>query len=307
MPIPESQLETWAKQGATVTAKATHEFIRNALESDNSSIKDRIKRGSVKVYLQGSYKNDTNIRGDSDVDLIVELNTTFGHNAHELPLNQKRLHDLAYENALSGWGEFRTDVIEALKDYYGGTYVDTTGNKSIKLLPASGRLKADIIPAIKFRKYTHFRGTDNFHAERGIKFYHLATNRAIVNFPHHHFNNGKDKNSEIRTNGWFKPTVRIFKNARTYLVDKNLLAKDAAPSYLLQSLIYNTPDNLFGSSYQDTVFNILKYLYENPIGDFMCQNEQHLLFGETPEQWNESDATLTIQKLVELWNNWNQI
>ena len=89
--IPESQLEIWAKQGATVTAKATHESIRNALESNDSPIKDRIKSGGVEIYLQGSYKNDTNIRGDSDVDLVVELNTTFGHNAHELPPEQRRL------------------------------------------------------------------------------------------------------------------------------------------------------------------------------------------------------------------------
>ena len=305
MAIPESQLETWSKQGATVTAKATHESIRNALSSEKSPIKDRISNGSVEIYLQGSYKNDTNIRGDSDVDLVVELNTTFGHNAHELPVDQKRLHDLAYDSASYDWNDLRADVITALENYYENRYVDDTGNKSLKLLAAPGRLKADIVPVVRFRKYKHFLGTDNFSSERGIKFYHKATKRAIINFPHHHFNNGKDKNSESRTNGWFKPTVRIFKNARAYLVDNNKLSKDIAPSYFLQSLIYNAPDNLFGSSYNDTVFNVLKYLYENPISNFKCQNGLHPLFGETTEQWNETNAILTIQKLVELWDNWN--
>jgi tRNA nucleotidyltransferase (CCA-adding enzyme) len=88
MGIPQSQLEIWAKQGATVTAKSTHESIRNALAHERSLIKDRIG-SSVKIYLQGSYKNDTNIRADSDVDVVVELTTTFGHNAHELPFDQK--------------------------------------------------------------------------------------------------------------------------------------------------------------------------------------------------------------------------
>ncbi|MBI2100125.1 MAG: nucleotidyltransferase [Candidatus Vogelbacteria bacterium] len=303
--IPESQLEIWAKQGATVTAKATHESIRNALESSGSPIKDRIKNGGVEIYLQGSYKDDTNIRGDSDVDLVVELNTTFGHNAHELPPEQKRLHDLAYENAWYDWEDFRNDVIEALNKYYGSKYIDTNGNKSLKVLPTSGRLKADVVPAIKFRSYNHFKGANDFNAERGIKFYHRTTKRAIINFPRHHFNNGKTKNAEDKANGWFKHAVRIFKNARSFLVDNNSLPKETAPSYFLQSLIYNAPDNLFGSNYQTTVFNVLKYLYETPVSGFLCQNERHLLFGNTPEQWNESDAALTIQKLVELWDNWN--
>lgn len=306
MAIPESQLQTWAKQGATVTAKATHESIRNALQSEKSPIKDRISNGSVEVYLQGSYKNDTNIRGDSDVDLVVELNTAFGHNAHELPVDQKQLHDLAYDNASYDWENLRSDVIKALNSYYESRYVDDTGNKSLKLLAAPGRLKADIVPVVRFRKYRYFLGTDNFKSERGIKFYHRATKKAIINFPHHHFNNGKDKNSESRTNGWFKPTVRILKNARSYLIDNNILSNETAPSYFLQSLIYNVPDNLFGSSYNDTVFNVLKYLYEKPVSNFQCQNGLHPLFGETTEQWNEPNAVLTIQKLVELWDNWNK-
>lgn len=305
MAISESQLETWSNQGATVTAKNTHESIRTALKSDTSPLKDRISNGSVEIYLQGSYKNDTNIRGDSDVDIIVELNTTFGHNAHELPSSQKQLHDLAYDNASYDWRNLRSDVIAALTKYYGANYVDQSGNKSIKLLPNNGRLRADIVPAIKFRKYAHFYGTDNFSSERGIKFYHRTTNQPIINYPHHHFNNGKDKNSENRTNGWYKPVVRIIKNARSYLIDKNILAKETAPSYFLQSLIFNVPDHHFGDSYNNTTFNVLKYLWENPIDNFVCQNNLHSLFGDTSEQWNTSDAVLTIQKLVELWDNWS--
>ncbi len=304
MAIPQSQLVSWANQGAVITAQATHKSIRNALENNQSPIKERILKNEVEVYLQGSYKNNTNIRGDSDVDLVVELNTTFGHNAHSLPLEQKQLHDSAYSNATYGWEEFREDVITALENYFRDTMIDTTGNKSIKLKSAPGRLKTDIVPAIRFREYSFFFGTNNFKADRGIKFYHKATKRAIINFPHHHFENGRDKNSKGRTNGWFKPIVRVFKNARSYLIDNNSLSKNTAPSYFLQSLLYNVPDSRFGTSYQNTVFNILEYLYNNSMSNFRCQNKLDLLFGSTPEQWNESDAGLTIQKLVELWDNW---
>lgn len=304
MSIPEGQLTTWANQGAVTTAKLTHESVRTALSSSESPIADRISNGSVQVYLQGSYKNDTNIRGDSDVDIVVELNATFHHNAHELPQDQRLLHDASYEVAKYPWAQFRSDVVRALESYYGSKQVYSTGNKSIKLLPGNGRLSADIVPVTVFRQYSYFGGSNNYSAREGVRFQHLATGREIVNFPKHHYDNGVDKNSQSRTNGWFKPTVRIFKNARTYLVGQNKLKDGVAPSYFLQGLIYNMPDNYFGGTYNSTVYNILCHLYKNPIDQFVCQNGIHNLFGSTEEQWNLADAQTTIKALVELWDSW---
>ena len=84
MPIPESQLETWSHQGAVTTAKQTHESIRKALNPHTwpTGVK-------YEVYLQGSYKNTTNIRGDSDVDVVAQLNSTFQHDLSELSDYQK--------------------------------------------------------------------------------------------------------------------------------------------------------------------------------------------------------------------------
>ena len=76
MAIPESQLEKWANQGAIITAKSTADSVKNALSSYDNW-KDGV---DFKVYLQGSYKNSTNIRGDSDVDVVAQLNSTFYSN-----------------------------------------------------------------------------------------------------------------------------------------------------------------------------------------------------------------------------------
>jgi tRNA nucleotidyltransferase (CCA-adding enzyme) len=72
MTISESQLETWARQGAVTTASNTHQSIRRALDAYDWPNGVRFES-----YLQGSYRNTTNIRGDSDVDLVVQLNSTF--------------------------------------------------------------------------------------------------------------------------------------------------------------------------------------------------------------------------------------
>ncbi len=87
MGIPESQLETWSHQGAISTAKATHESIRNALVANSSTVKDK----NFEIYLQGSYKNDTNIHGESDVDVVVQLNSTFHYDLSALPGNESLL------------------------------------------------------------------------------------------------------------------------------------------------------------------------------------------------------------------------
>src|SRR5713226_4354029 len=73
MAIPESQLATWSHQGAITTAAATHASIRSALGAPSSPIQSM----DYEAFLQGSYKNDTNIRGDSDVDLVAQLNSSF--------------------------------------------------------------------------------------------------------------------------------------------------------------------------------------------------------------------------------------
>jgi hypothetical protein len=294
MPIPESQLETWSHQGATVTAKRTHESIRAALQADTSPLRDRISSGAVNLYLQGSYKNDTNIRGDSDVDLVVEGTDAFYSN-----LTEAEKHALGLSSATYTWAQLRADVVKALQAYYGNAAVEASGNKSVKVLPDSGRIGADVVPCFEHRNYQNLR-----IASTGITFWTQRDNRQIINYPKLHYDNGCAKNSATLTNGWYKPSVRLFKNARTYLVDKGTVPPDLAPSYFLESLIYNATDADFGTSYRDTFCAVLYRLWKKPMNEFIFQNGQHSLFGTSDTQWNSDSATRFLQALIDLWNNW---
>ena len=40
------------------------------------------------------------------------------------------------------------------------------------------------------------------------------------------------------------------------------------------------------------------------LGTLICQNEVVPLFGDTRQQWRESNAKDLLQKLVKLWNTW---
>src|SRR5258706_12743792 len=85
MGIPEAQLETWSKQGSKVQSKTTYASIKAALEDSNAPYSDK----SYVTFLQGSYGNDTNIYADSDVDVLIRLDSTFYYDKNNLQMLEK--------------------------------------------------------------------------------------------------------------------------------------------------------------------------------------------------------------------------
>jgi hypothetical protein len=295
--IPETQLTIWSHQGAIQTSAVTHESIRRALTATGSPLNGK----DFEVYLQGSYKNDTNIRGDSDVDVVVELSSTFQYDLDELAEANKSLFQQSFPAATYTWRNFRSDVLLTLRTYFGSSAI-IEGNKCIKIAGGNGRLPADVVPCLEYRKYQTFRSMQDQRYVPGIVFYTQRENRRVINFPKPHYANGVAKHQG--TNSWYKPTVRIFKNMRTYLIDHNMLSNEMAPSYFLECLIYNVPNSNFGSTYQNTFCNAVNWLNACNLDDLLCQNGQLPLFGGTPEQWSTTSARTLIAALISLWNNW---
>jgi len=283
MAIPAHQLETWSHQGSVTTARQTHESIRKALEAYNWT------RGvQYEVYLQGSYKNDTNVRGNSDVDVVMQLNSAFLSN-----LSDNWNRHFRFTSATYDWNEFRGDVLRALREYYGYSKV-REGKKSLKV--ETSYLPADVVVCVQYRKYPkHPRSEDDF--TEGITFWVPSESRWVINYPKLHYENGVRKNQS--TNGRYKSTVRMFKNART-----NIAAADLAPSYFLECLLYNVPTDKFSSDFQRTFYSVIHWLSNADFSQFICQNEQLPLFGNSPEQWSEDRARHFIKAMEYLWNNW---
>lgn len=72
MGIPEPQLDTWSHQGSVAQSSATYATVKNALEDPGAPYAYK----SYEVYLQGSYGNDTNIYSESDVDVVIQLESS---------------------------------------------------------------------------------------------------------------------------------------------------------------------------------------------------------------------------------------
>jgi len=284
MAIPESQLQIWSHQGAVTTAKATADSIKNALDSYNNWPAGI----DFEVYLQGSYKNDTNIRGDSDVDVVVQFNSTFYSNLSE---DQKRILGLTPASySLSG---FRADVLKALRNYYEQGEI-AEGNKSIKITENNGRLPADVIVCSQYRRY---KTVNSYDYIEGMCFWSRNDNRQIINYPKFHYDKGVVKHQS--SSRWYKSSVRMFKNIR------NSIHGDSTPSYFLECMLYNVPNDKFGTSYSDTFCNVVNWLNGADLSDFVCQNCQLSLCGSSQEQWDTTQAGQFIRNLISLWNNWS--
>ena len=296
MPIPEAQLETWSHQGAMQGSSATYQTIKSALESPEARYRDK----SYEVHLQGSYCNDTNIFGESDVDVVMRVDSVFHHDLERLPEAEKEAFASAHSNATYTWQNFKDDVQPQLVDAFGQDV--TSGKKAITIAARGSRRPADVLVATQFRRYHRFRSLDDQKYELGIYFFNGAGQK-ITNFPKQH-----SKNCTVKHQGtgqYFKPVVRIFKNLRCRLVEEGVLASGIAPSYFIEGLLYNVPDNLFGSSYQDSVVNALNWLLPADRSELVCANYQfYLLRGDPNVTWSTAHCDAFLKATVDLWEGW---
>lgn len=291
MAIPESQLSTWSNQGSTTSSAATYTSIQQALDNH------RWPTGfTYRIYLQGSYPNATNIRGNSDVDVVVEMTSMF---YSDLTEDEKRARNFITINTT--YDDFRREVIKALIAYYGAQTVDATGPNAISIAASGSRLKADVLPCVAYREYNH--GSSYIE---GIKFWNQQTNQEKINFPKLHIENGQAKNQN-GTNQRYKPSVRMMKNARERIIGSDDLLRKKYPSYFVECLVFNVPDNHFAASCQDTYAHIVDFL-RPALNDargpkFTTQSRQRDLFGTDSTQWSLTNAQSFVNDLIALWKN----
>ena len=70
LPISECTLSRWSHHRNGTTYKQAHVPNREALKAHKA-----LSQFKYEVFLQGSYLNDTNFGGDSDVDVVVRLSS----------------------------------------------------------------------------------------------------------------------------------------------------------------------------------------------------------------------------------------
>jgi Nucleotidyltransferase domain len=298
MPIPESQLVTWSHQGSVTQSKDTYSTIKRALENANAYYTSR----NFEVFLQGSYGNDTNIIGESDVDVVIRFDGAFYHDLSELPTEQQNAFKAYFSDGTYPYSTFKDHVQKALEAAFGSSV--KPARKAIKIEANGSRRNADAVVAFEYRRYYKFNAEPDQRFDIGIALL-TSDNTRIANYPKQHSENCTTKHQATGSN--FKPLVRIFKNMRVKLVADGLIGKGVAPSYFIEGLLYNVPDNNFLGSYGNMVFNILTWLRATTDRTkFVCANKQYyLLRSNDPVCWPIANGEQFINAVIRLWNNWS--
>lgn len=256
--------------------------IRDAL----ASYKGWAKETKYDVFLQGSYKNNTNLRRDSDVDVVIQLAVRLRPRVAEISGLQLE-QDQAHRSACERWQSFRDQVLKALRATY-GTKAVTPGRKSLKLAKGKIPASADVVVTLRY--------------ETGLAFYLPGERRWVVSYPQQHYSRGLRK--ELATNGRFKQTIRMFKAARNHLVENHAIRDRTAPSYFIECLLYNVPHGLFRPRFGQSYCGIVEYLAAASLQQFKCQNGVRELFGPSRDLWSVDEAQRFVRALGRLWEKW---
>jgi hypothetical protein len=246
---------------------------------------------SIRYLPKGSYKNNTNVKKDSDVDIAV-INT-------ELYYYDVSLLSASDQAAVNGnttpataplqGAALRIELEKALGAKFGAA-CDTTGKTAITISENSGRVSADAVPSFPYRLY-YYDSSKVAYVE-GTKTFR-KNGSEVVNYPEQQYTNGVAKNN--RTGRRYKFLVRILKRLENDLVAAGKIAE--LPSYFMECLVYRVPDNLFGHAgltpLTDDLKSVLGYLWqETNSGDAEAwyePNEVKKLFN-AGQPWSMQDA-----------------
>ena len=278
MAIAESTLARWSHHEAGTAFKRAHLPIRRALAAHKD-----LSQFKCDVFLQGSYTNDTNLGGDSDVDVVVRLSSKL--KPAVAALRGKRLEQNGSHKFVHGqWKAYRDEALIALRARFGNPV--KSGRKTLKVPKGRIPADADVVVTVSYMQ--------------GIGFYLADEKRWVVSFPQQHHARGAKK--EKATSYRFKRTTRMFKAARNRLVERGTLKRGNAPSYFIECLLYNVPDELFKPELTRTYTGILGWLKGTQLKDLKCQNGQVDMFGTGPEQWTVNKARAFVTALQGLWD-----
>lgn len=248
---------------------------------------------------KGSYKNNTNVRADSDVDIAV-IHEGFYYYDDNALYDADKIHGSVAIKHFDGPG-FRSELEKAMRYAYGSD-CDTSGTTAIEISENNGRVKADVVPSFRYRYY-HYDILGKVTYREGTKTWR-TNGEWVINYPEQQYANGVAKND--RTGKRYKQMVRILKRVENDLVASGEI--DALPSYFMECLVYCTPDGHFNHAgltpLTDDITAVIRYIWNQTKAggsakDWHEPNGIKPLFGPG-QKWSMDDGNRLTLKA---WHN----
>jgi hypothetical protein len=293
----EAQFRTWARPpSATETEKMqrAEKAIRDAIATDT-----KLQEHDIVVFPQGSYRNRTNVPGESDVDICVQARDVFFSDwdwidtraRTDVEVREALQREADISNASYTYNEFKSDVGAALVRRFGPPPAVERGDKAYDIHENTYRVESDCLPAMEARLWSR-QGGRLSDATKGTEFVSDSGKR-IQNFPEQQYSNGVAKHA--RTGDRFKKLVRVLKNVRNEMKDKGYPQAEPVPSFLSECLVYRVPDGNFGHvTYYDDMREVLRFLFHgtkdhDACKDWLEENDIKILF-HSSQGWTRSHA-----------------
>jgi len=261
--------------------------VRKAIDASS-----KLAPYTIEVFTQGSYANRTNVRQDSDVDICVLYKDVF---FTDYTLSES-LNDSAVGLSAASYkyADLKNDVEAALVSYFGRASV-TRGKKAFDVHANTYRIDADVVPCFEHRRYM---GTAQNHWYESGTELHPDNGGRIINWPKQNYTNGVAKNDA--TGRGFKAVTRRLKRLRYKLIDEGYSIAEAIPSYLIECLVWNVPNEGFGHALAlEDIQYAVAHLWNETRTDESCKewgevNELKYLF-RAAQPWTRADVNTFLQ------------
>lgn len=187
------------------------------------------------IYTKGSYPNNTNVRADSDVDVVVECHEVFYYDYESGVIVDPSIGS-PYDGIWTP-ARWRSEVDKAMVHTFGSDSVDATGKIAVNISAVPGsRPSADVIPSFH---YFRFLDAARRTSHEGSCVFDTS-GKKIVNWPAQQLQNGRAKNTA--TGGRYKRFVRALKSAENRLAELDQISD--LPSYFIECLVWNVPNDV---------------------------------------------------------------
>jgi hypothetical protein len=279
----EQKLSQWIKPSSEDEQTQQDRALR--MVNDAMRCHDAFRGVSFIVYAKGSYANNTNVRRDSDVDIVVECHECV---YSDLDSGVARKAGGSYQGLWTPQ-KWRTEVTNAMVNAFSAASV-TKGKVALNISAVVGsRPSIDVVPSFDYYRYTK-------SGERRGSCVWTTEMKKIVNWPEQQLANGNAKNAA--TGRRYKSYVRALKNAENVLVQSGTIK--VVPSYLMECLVWNVPDpTLKGGSLDYGFQETLRWLYlgidKEQHTKWTEPNQLKWLFG-SDQKWTADQAKQLVLK-----------
>jgi hypothetical protein len=269
----ETIFRNWTKPSSDTECEMqerAERMIRQAIDQY-----EPLAKRDIKIIPQGSYRNNTNVKQESDIDICVCCMEPFYADYTFADFKQEETGNV---DSGYNYSQLKNDVGVALLAKFGKDGF-RRGDKAFRVHENTARVHADVVAAFAHRRYQKRQlsplGLSYIYPyiePEGTQFFPDSGGGRIINWPEQHYANGVARNKA--TGNRFKWTVRALKNLKYEMEAKGNAAQSKAakeaPSYLIECLVYNVP-NLGDGTPREMVRNAISYCYHATKTDDTCK------------------------------------